>query len=130
MVVGGCHDVLMTSIQKLNKVSYSVAKLYMKIVYRLLQIFCTWILPPKAGRTAWPRRPLFVTVRSGMRTAQIGWAMVILYKNSIFRKINPRSRGHLSIFCKTTSNYFKINLQSRSDGLRVFCKQDLPFIEN
>ena len=78
-----------------------------------------------------PRRVLFEAVQSGARTAQIGRAAVIFQKNpSVFRKSTCAPEALSVYFAKNTSDYFEINPQSRSDGLRVFCKQDLLSIEN
>jgi len=70
---------------------------------------------PKPRPTSVPRHGLFVVVRSGARTAQIGRSAVILRKPpSIFRK-SPRAPEALSkYFAKNTSYYSQINPQSRT----------------
>ena len=86
---------------------------------------------PKPRADSVPRHQLFAAVRSGARTAQIGRSAVILQKTpSIFRKSTRAPEAVSEYFAKNTSDYFQINPQSRMDGLRVFCKKDLHFIEN
>jgi hypothetical protein len=86
------------------------------------------MLPPKEGRREWPRRPLFAAVGSGVRTVRIGRAMVILQKSPyVFRKSTHVPQALSVYFAKSTSYYFEINPQSRSDGLRVFF-QKRPFL--
>jgi hypothetical protein len=89
-----------------------------------------WIPPPKEGRREWPRRSLFAAVGSGARTARIWRATVILQKRpSIFWNSTHASQALSVYFAKSTSYYFEINPQYRSDGLQFLYKKDL-FIEN
>ena len=78
-----------------------------------------------------PRRLLFVAVRSAARTAQIRRAAVIFQKNPSFFRKSTRAPDSLSgYFAKNSSDYSKINPQSRTDGFRIFCKKTLTFFEN
>ena len=81
--------------------------------------------------SGWPRRRLFVAVRSAARTAQIGRAAVIFRKNpSTFRKSTRDPESLSGYFARNSSDFFEINPQSRTDALRVFCKKTLTFSEN
>ena len=88
----------------------------------------------RCGQLTQPARPcrrLFVAVRSAARTAQIGRAAVIFQKNpSFFRKSTRAPESLSGYFAKNTSDYFEINPWSRTDGLRVFFKKPLIFVEN
>ena len=82
---------------------------------------------PKPRPDSVPRHRLFVAVRSGARTGQIGRSAVILRKTpSTFWKSTRLQRPSQNILQKTVSDYFEINPASLFPLLSVTLSCKLP----
>ena len=81
--------------------------------------------------SGWPRRRLFVAVRSAARTAQIGRAAVIFRKKPFyFSENNPRSKAPPRIFCKKLLILFGNQPAVQNGWPPGFLQKTLIFLEN